>query len=211
MTTLELIKQTGAGVAFENEIIANKNNQDISIPNGLAEDFILRVKSDLFEFNTLEQFDYTHCNLFNRAFIYVYGKGAEAAFFSKLGNSILKINYEFDKLMKGICGEKLPDHILLCLNKKSSAMIDMYVKMFQLTRGSQEKMISENITFQDCISTILSAAFFYGFEVCLTCEFIEKDKLTKYPEESDVPYNYNTYDQKYKIDDYNFKNFKSEI
>ena len=200
MTTQEQIRQTGARIVFENEIFGKKHIDKTALPNALAEDFIKRMVTDLLEFNTLEQFDVTSLNLFSRAFMYAYGKGAEIALFSRLGNSIAKINYEFDKAMQGICGEKLSDHLRLCVNKKSSAMLDMYFQMFQHMRGSTEKMIEEKITFDDCISTILNGAFFYGSEISLTTELTEEDLLIKYQEESDTPYNYDTYDQKYKLD-----------
>lgn len=208
MTTLEKIRQTGANIAFENEIFGNKKIEDISLSNEIVEDFIERVINDLFEFNTLEQFDNSYFNLFNRAFMYVYGKGAEVAFYSRLGNSITRINYEFDKVMQGVCGDKLSDNLRFRVNRKSSAMLDMYFKMFQHTRGSQEKIISENITFRDCISTILNGAFFCGIEICLTTELSKEDRLLNYQAENDKAYNNDTYDQKYKVDDFKMINYK---
>ena len=207
MTTLEQIRQTGATIAFENEIFGNKKIEDISLSNEIVEDFIERVKNDLFEFNTLEQFDNTYFNLFSRAFMYVYGKGAEVAFYSRLNNSISKINYEFDKVMQGVCGEKLSDHLRFRVNRKSSAMLDMYFQMFQHTRGSQEKIISENITFGDCISTILNGAFFCGLETCLTTELSKEDRSFNYKAENDKPYDNDTYDQKYKVEDFKIINY----
>lgn len=207
MTTLEQIRQTGAKIAFENEIFGKEHLDNTILPNALAEDFIKRMVTDFFEFNTLEQFDYTHLNLFSRAFMYSYGKGAEIALFTRLGNSVPTINYEFDKAMEGICGEGLSDHLRLCINKKSSTMLDMYLQMFQHTRGSQEKVLSENVSFEDCISTILNGAFFCGFEIGVTTELTEKDTIIKYQENQDTLYNYDSYDQKYKIDDYKMFNY----
>ena len=208
MTTLEEIRQTGARIAFENEIFGNKRVEEIILPKENVEDFIKVLQVDLFEFNTLEQFDDSYFNLFNRAFMYAYGKGAEVAFFARLGNLITKINYDFDKAMQGVCGENLSDHLRFCINRKSGVMMDMYFQMFQHTKGSQEKIISEKTSFEDCIIAILSGAFFCGHEICLTTKLSDEDKLIKYHKAIDKLYADDTYDQKYKVDDYKIITYK---
>jgi hypothetical protein len=126
MNTIEKIRQIGANIAYENEIFGEHRIDEIPESFEIVDDFIDRVKDDLFEFNTLEQFDNSYFNLFNRAFMYVYGKDAEFALFNRLGFKVSRINYAFDQAMQGICGERLPNHIRFHINKKSSLMLDMY-------------------------------------------------------------------------------------
>ena len=199
---LEDIRKTGARIAFENEIFGKEKIEKINLTAEVVEDFILRVQKDLFEFNTFEQFDSSSFNLFNRAFMYVYGKGAEAALFCRLGNSITYISYEFDKAMQGVRGEKLSENLKSCVNEKSNVMMKMYSQMFQHTRGSQEKMISENTTFPDCITAILSGAFICGTEIVSTTKLLDEDRSINYQEEVDMPYDYDNYKQIYRIEDY---------
>ncbi|MBS1652905.1 MAG: hypothetical protein JSU07_12940 [Bacteroidetes bacterium] len=207
MTIIEAIRNTGATIALENQIFSNEKIDTINISNVIVQDFIDRLITDLLEFNTMEQFDVEYSNLFNRAFMYSYGKGAEIALYSRLGNTITKINYEFDKAMQGICGEALPEHLRFKINSKSNAMLEMYYQMFQQTKGSQSKMISENVNFENCISTILNVAFFCGLEICLINRLSEEDKAVKYIEEQDKPYDYDNYNQKYKIEDFRVINY----
>jgi hypothetical protein len=54
----------------------------------VVEAFVNKVVTDLFEFDTLEQFDSKYDNLFGRAFIYMFGKGAEYAFCWRTGEPI---------------------------------------------------------------------------------------------------------------------------
>lgn len=207
MSIIEKIRETGSTIAFENKIFGNEKIDTINLSSIIVQDFIDRLITDLLEFNTMEQFDVEYSNLFNRAFMYSYGKGAEIALYSRLGNTITKINYEFDKAMQGICGENLPEHLQFKINSKSSTMLEMYYQMFQQTKESQDKMISENVSFENCISTILNGAFFCGLEICLTNKLSEEDRAVKYLEEQDKPYDYDNYNQKYKIEDFKVINY----
>ncbi len=207
MSIIEKIRETGTTIALENQIFGNEKIDTINISNIVIQDFIDRLITDLLEFNTMEQFDAEYSNLFNRAFMYCYGKGAEIALYCRLGNTITKINYEFDKAMQGICAENLPEHLRFKINSKSNAMLEMYYQMFQQTKGSQSKMISENVSFENCISTILNEAFFCGLEICLINKLSEEDKAIKYKEEQDKPYDYDNYNQKYKTEDFKVINY----
>ena len=208
MTTQEQIRQTGANIAFKNEIFGKRHIEKINLSNEVVDDFIKRIVTNFIDFNTREHLDFIYLNLFARAFMYVYGKGAEIALFSRLGNTPTKINYDFDKAMQGVCGERLSDHLRLCLNSKSSAMRNMYFQMFTIRINSYKSTISENESLKECISTILNCAFMCGLEICLTTELTENENLIKYKEESDIPYNFDKYDKKYKIEDFNIHNFK---
>jgi len=207
MNTLEKIRQIGTDKAFENGIFGGQKIEEINVPNGLIDDFVERLKDDLFEFQTLEQFDPTSFNLFGRAFMYVYGKGVEFAFFSRIGNKISTISYDFDKAMQGICGEKLSDHFRFHINRKSSAMLEMYCQMFDLTKGPQEKIISEGFGFPDCVATILTEAFICGKELCLTLDISNEERQIVYVEEQDSSYDYDNYNQKYKVEDFKIVNY----
>jgi hypothetical protein len=209
MNTLDSIRETGTQVAYKYGIYEQPKFEEISLPNDLIEDFIGRVEKDLFKFFTLQQFDTDYFNLFSRAFMYVYGKGAEFAYFTRTGNNISRINYDFDKAMQGVCGEKLPDDVRFRINQKASAMLEMYVQMYEHTRGSQDKIISEGLNFRDCIYTILNGAFFYGTYVCLTVPISGDDNTNHYEEpQNDKPYNNATYNKRYQPQDYRLVNVK---
>jgi hypothetical protein len=202
MNTIEKIRLTGVTVAIATNVLGNPKIEDVNLPNEIIEDFITRVKNDLFEFNYFNQFDARNFNLFARAFIYVYGKGAEFAFHNRIGNSISRIDYNFDSAMQAKCCETLPEHLRFQINNKTNEMLNIYIQMFELTKGTQEIIISEGLNFDDCISTILSGAFYLGKEVCSTLEFIGKDNFVKFDEKHDEPYDYDNYDQNYKLDDF---------
>ena len=207
MNTLEKIRKIGYNIALENEIFVNYKIEDSNIAYETIDDFIERIKNDFFKFQTLESFDPISYNLFGRAFMYVYGKGAEFAFFSRLGNQIPTISYNFDKAMHGICGENLPDHFLFNINRKSSTMLEMYAQMFNETRGAQEKMTYEGIGFCDCISTILIGAFICGNELGLKVNINDEARKLIYIQEKDSPYDYNSYNQTYKVEDFKIINY----
>jgi hypothetical protein len=78
--------------------------------------------------------------------------------------------------MQGICGEKLSNHFRFHINRKSSAILEMYCQMFELTRGPQEKITLEGFGFPDCIKTILTGAFTCGKELGLTIDISDEDR-----------------------------------
>jgi hypothetical protein len=207
MNTLDEIRATGISVAVKNQILGVPKIEEISFSNEVVEDFIDRVVNDLFEFQTIEQFSETS-NLFNRAFMYVFGKGAELAFFARIGTTIDRISYSFDKAMLAKCGEQIPEYIrAFKIYKKSNAMIEMYQEMYKHTKGSQERIISEGLSFPDCMKTILLGGFFYGTHICLTIELSEKDRLVHYIDEEDIPYDPDNYHGNYRPEDYKVVNY----
>ncbi|MFA6335933.1 MAG: hypothetical protein WCX48_10375 [Bacteroidales bacterium] len=206
MDSLNIIRLSGAKVAFDNKILGLPFIESMSAPEDIAKDFIDRIKDDLLKFNTVRQFDHTYFNLFVRAFMYAYGKGAEYAFFIRTGNMVSRIDYDFDKTMHGKCGENLPDSFRFELNAKSSVIIEMYVQMFRAIKDSHEQLISEGLNFEHVISVVLSAAFFWGQAICCTVELSEVDKSIAYQPENDKPYDSKSYTQNYKPEDFQFVN-----
>lgn len=207
MNTLDSIRDIGTRVAYENGIFDQPKLEEVTLPNDLIEDFIKRVETDLFEFATLEQFaDYF--NLFHRAFMYIYGKGAAFCYFTRIGIIIDRLSYDFDEAMQGICGGHLPVHIRFRVNQKASAILEMYIQMFEHTRAAQDKIIAEGLNFENCIHTMLNGAFFYGTYICMTLPISESDH-TRYSEPlDDKPYDYDTYDNNYQPEDYRIVKIK---
>jgi hypothetical protein len=197
MNTIEKIRIVGSNIASTNDFFELPKIDNIDLPQDIISDFIERVQTDLFEFSTLEQFN-DYYNMFSRAFMYVYGKGAEFAFFSRIDNNIKRIDYNFDHAMLGKLSVEMPYHILFHIHRKTSAMFDMYHDMFDQTKGSTEIMMSEGLDFPKCMTTILSGAFFWGQELCSRIELSENDKLEKFKNVEDKPYDYDSYDQRYK-------------
>lgn len=219
MTIQDEIRLKGITLASEFQILENKKLHEITYSTEIVYEFIERLLDDILEFNTLNQFDLSYQNLCNRAYMYCFGKGAEVAFFDRMGYDMTYISYDFDKLMQGVCGEKLPDALRFKVHQKSSALLEIYTQQFQMTKGSLERMISEGLTFNNLIYTILNGAFFYGVEIALRSELTAEDKLASFQEEIDNPYDYDTYDQRYKLNDYksvkinfgDFNDIKSQL
>jgi len=208
MNTLEKIRQTGASIALQSGIIGTPRIEDVNLSNKLIEEYIRKVIRDLLEFNTKEGFDPEYFNLFSRAFMYVFGKGLEVTFFARLKKSISFINYDFDKLMKGTCGEYLPEKIKLSAYKYTSNIMDMYIEMFKNVKGAGEKIISEGLTFEECLNTILNGAFYYGKELCLRIPFDKQEKVEIYFLEKDNSYDYDRYEKnKYSLEDFKIVNY----
>ena len=208
MNTLDEIRVTGVSVAVKNKILGIPKIEEISFSTKIVEDFIERIINDLFEFQTSEQYSDTY-NLFNRAFMYVFGKGAEFAFFTRIEIPINRISYDFDKAMHAKVGEQIPEYIrALKINSRISAMLEMYKEMYHHTKGSQERITSEGLSFPDCMRTILHGGFFYGTHICLTIELSEEDRLAKYIEEVDKPYDPDNYTANYKPEDYRVVNYR---
>lgn len=208
MNTLAKIRETGQRVAAEYGVYEQPQIEEISLPNELIEDFVERLVIDFAEFSTLEVYS-DYFNLFNRAFMYVYGKGAEFAYFTRIGKDFDRISYNFDKAMQGTCGENLPNNVRFRINQRASAMLEMYVQTFEHTRGPQDIIISEGLSFNHCIHTILCGAFFYGAYVCSTVPLDEKDYISNHEEpKEDKPYDYDNYDKKYKPEDYKMMNVR---
>jgi hypothetical protein len=206
MNTLDRIRQTGFAIATSKGVIGQHKEAIIPFVEELVEDFIHRLLDDFFTFNTSEQFDGSYFNLFSRAYMYVYGKGAEYAFFTRLGHDVTRIDYSFDEAMRGVCAHLLPERVRFQFYKTMSAVLDMYVAVFELTRGPQERIISEGLSFPKCMYTILSGAFFCGRERILGMVLTAEDESVTYADREDAPYDYDSYNQSFQLEDFRITN-----
>ena len=205
MNTLDKIRLSGFEVAAEAGIINGEKLSELPPSSELVDDLVCRVLEDFFEFNTQEQFDAQQSNLFRRAFMYLYGKGAEHAFYARMDfmeYDISRLSYDFNAAMRGTGARKLPKYIRVQLDQKNDAMLDMYEAMMAYTRGSQMDVIQEGLSFPKCMYVVLSGAFFAGREYLLTLETSDEDGNFNFEEEDDVPYDSETYNQKFQLSDY---------
>lgn len=208
MNTLDKIMITGVKIAQKNGLKSLPEKFDMPFYEKQVEDFINKMIDDLFEFNTMEQFDPTYQNLFNRAFMYSYGKGAETAFLYKMAGKIDAIHFNFGECMKGSLSSLIPKHLMFHLGKNSSTMLDMYIAMFETTKIGEEQRHNEGITFGNCIFKILSGGFYWGKRVMQSIEFSEKDFTTPNLTDKDKFYDPDTYEEEYKVSDYKVINYE---
>jgi hypothetical protein len=201
METLNLIRVKGYEVAEKYDLLNLPESRKILTSDEIVADFVETEIEDLFEFQTLNQFGNSE-NLFARAFIYTYGKGAEFALSHLLNNPMPRIGYNFDECMKGSISNLIPSEYRNIALNYSDIMLEMYLKMFALTKGSQEKIISEGDNFGKAIFVILNGAFYWGTRIVLSLDFSKELEIDFSPNNDDIKYDYDNYDQKYNESDY---------
>lgn len=201
MNLLDTIAIKGLTVAKENGLLDLQEKKAIPFDEEIIEDFLDRVIDDLFEFATLEQY-INNETLFERAAVYVYGKGVEFALLHLCNSPLERISYSFDDCMQSKLPDSLPHSILNVTNKFKPVVKEMYRVMFQETKGSQEKFIVAGITFGNCIFKILSGVFFAGRKVGLSVVIDENNAIQLSNTNSDSKYNYDTYDSRYKENEF---------
>lgn len=207
MTTIEQIRFKGIEIASKKGLIDLEEKVQIPINNEIIEDFIEILERDLMDFSTIECFS-NYENLFVRAFLYCYGKGAEYTFSLLLNKPLEKIGYDFDECMTGTISNEIPNSLRSQLNEKTGIMIEMYESMFQLTKGSQEKIISEGTNFSTCIFTILNGGFYWGSKIILAY-FTNEDLNSMFnPKTVDKKYDYDKYNNNYQESDFKILNIK---
>ena len=74
----------------------------------------------------------------------------------------------------------------------------MYHEMYSQTSVSQELLIKEGISFQDCLIKILNGVFFMGKKVVLSLEINQKEHIDFTNNAIDSKYDYDTYEEIYK-------------
>lgn len=207
MNTLTSIALKGLAVAKENGLVAIPEKYKILFDEDLIKNFIKVQITDLFEFATLEQF-LSNENLFARAFMYTYGKGAELAISHIVHKPLKRIGYDFDNCMRGNGTVNIPSDLLIKISSNSSVLLKMYNEMFEVTRGSQEKLINEGSSFEDCMFKTLNVAFNIGKRVALALD-VDKNIIMDFnSNDYDSKYDYDNYDQKYSEEDYKLVNYK---
>jgi hypothetical protein len=208
MNSLDRIMLVSNAIAERKGIKSLKKIEVVKPDSEVVEAFVNKVVTDLFEFDTLEQFDSKYDNLFGRAFIYMFGKGAEYAFCWRTGEPIGRIAYSFHDCMQAKCADQLPEDIRTVLYKQMSGMLDMYVAMFEVTKGSQEENIADGISFHDMMFKTLSGAFFWGKELIETIELNEAHFEHEVSEKEDEPYDYDNYSNDYVLDHFKIVKFR---
>lgn len=201
MDLLESITIKGLIIAKENGLLDLPEKKEIPFDEEIIKDFINRVIDDLFEFATLEQY-INNETLFERAAVYVFGKGLELSLSHLCGSPLERIGYDFDDCMQSKISDTLPPNILNDVNKFIPVIKKMFHAMFQETRGSQEKFIEAGITFGNCVFKMLSGIFFAGRKVGLSFELDKNVSIDFSGNTLDSPYDYDTYDSKYKEADF---------
>ena len=207
MDTLTALTFTGLAIARQDGLLDLPEKHEIPFDEEIVADFIQTMVEDLFDFARLTQFVDNH-NLFARAFMYTYGKGAEFALSHMLQSPLKQIGYDFDSCMKGIGTENIPLHLLFRINGHASTLLTMYEEMYQITREGQSSLIAEGFTFGDCAKKMLNGAFFVGKRVAQSFDLDGSEQIDFSGNAANVKYDYDNYDQKYKPEDYRVVNYK---
>lgn len=206
MNTLEKIMLEGIQIAQEHGLNTLPEKEQIPFSEEVIEDFIDRQIEDLFEFSTLEQFEYK--NMFTRAFMYTYGKGGEFALSHRLGKPMERIGYNFHDCMKGKIATTIPDNLRFNLNKNSSTMLQMYDNMYEATKVGTEQLLKEGLNYGNCIFKILSGGFFWGRKIMLSFDIDKKVEIDFDASQKDKKYDYDNYNNDYSESDYQTVNYR---
>jgi hypothetical protein len=201
MKTLDAIRLKGFEIAQKHGLISLPELRKIPTSDDIIADFIEIQIEDLSDFLTIMSFSNFE-NLFVRAFMYTYGKGAEFALSHLMNTPLNRIGYNFDECMTGTISNLIPIELKHNVNKYSVVMLEMYSEMFALTKGSQEKIISEGDNFGKAILVILNGAFYFGTRTILSQEIRENLKIDFSVNNEDIKYDYDNYNQNYNESDY---------
>lgn len=198
MDFLETITLKGLTVSKQNGLLDLPEIYQIPFDEEKTKEFIQIQITDLFEFSTLEQF-FSYENLFLRAFNYSYGKGFEFALSYMIGEPLERIGYDFDECMNGNGLTAVPEKFAEIAQTHLYILREIFTEMFEMTKGSQSKLIDAGITFPDCVIKILNGAFFLGRRVAVSCDLQNYGAIHLKSDISDKKYDYDSYDQRYDI------------
>ena len=202
MSALDKIRLAGFEVAAREGIVGGEKLADVPPASDAVDDLVCRMMDDLNAFNTLAQFDAEGYDLFRRAFLYLFGKGAEYAFFARMDYDLLRFPYRFDEAMRGQGTTKLPAYVRAQLEQKRPGLLAMFAAMEAYIRGSREERSEEGPTFLHCMYTVLSGAFYFGREYMLTLDPQEEDGHFAFDEdEEDVPHDPDAEEHPYALGD----------
>lgn len=198
MDLLETITLKGLAVAKQNGLLDLPEIYQIPFEEEKTKDFIQIQITDLFEFSTLEQF-FSYENLFLRAFNYSYGKGFEFALSYMIGEPLERIGYNFDECMNGNGLTAVPSKFAEIAKSHDYVLREMFAEMFEVTKGSQSKLIEAGVTFEDCVKKMLNGAFFIGRRIAVSSDLQNCGTVHLNSDMSDIKYDYDNYDQRYDI------------
>ena len=202
MNTLDKFRLAGFEVAAREGIVGGEKLADVPPASDEVDDLECRVMDNLNEFNTFEQFDGEGYDLFRRAFLYLFGKGAEYAFFARMDYELPRFPYHFDEAMRGQGATKLPEYVRTQLDHKRPGLLAMYEAMATYVRTSRAERSETGPNFNHCMYTVLSGSFYCGREYMLTLEPREEDGNFAFDEsEEDVPYDPDTCEHAYALGD----------
>ncbi len=198
MDFLETITLKGLTVAKQNGLLDLPEIYQIPFEEDKTKEFIQIQVTDLFEFSTLEQF-FSYENLFLRAFNYSYGKGFEFALSYMIGEPLGRIGYDFDECMNGNGLTAVPEKFAKVAKSHDYILREMFAEMFEMTKGSQSKLIEAGVTFEDCVKKMLNGAFFIGRRIAVSSDLENCGAVHLNSNMSDTKYDYDNYDQRYDI------------
>ena len=193
MTELNELRMAGYEVARRVGLVGGKKLMEVPFASEVVDDLVCRVMDDFFWFNTSEQFDPQGYELFRRAFLYLFGKGAEYAFFARLGYEIPRISYRFEEAMRGQGAKTLPGYVREQLKAKTAGVFTVYEAMVAEARSLQAEHGESGVDFPRCMYVVLSGAFFYGREYTLALKTREEDGNFAFEEEEDEGYDPDAY------------------
>lgn len=202
MNALDTIRLAGYQVAAREGIVGGEKLDDVPLASDAVDDLVCRVMDDLFAFNTLTQFDAEGYDLFRRAFLYLFGKGAEYVFFARMEYDMPRLPYHFDEAMRGQMATRVPAYVRAQLEQKRPGLLAMFDAMAASIQGSREERSEAGPTFSQCMYTVLSGSFFFGREFMLTLEPQEEDGNFAFDEdEEDVPHDPDAEEHPFAIGD----------
>ena len=200
MNALDKLRLVVFEAATQEGIVGGEKLADVPFASEVVDDLVCRVMDDLYTYNALSQFDPECYDLFRRAFLYLFGKGAEYAFFARMEYEMPRFPYRFDEFMRGQGGTKLPKYVRAQLDHQRSGVLAVYEAAVDFISGSRAERRDAGPDLSRCMYVVLSGAFFYGREFMLTLEPQEEDGNFAFDEdEEDAPYDPDTCKYTYSL------------
>ena len=196
MNAYDKIAFAGISKAEEYGITRLKEKIEIPFLEDIAEDFINTIIDDLNEFLTLEQYPDAK-RLYELASLYTFGKGAEFALSFRLNTPLNRIGYDFNDCMQSNIGKGFPESVSAQISDHSGEISEVFYAMYKETSKHQYELISNGISFNNCLFRMLSGTFFLGRKVGLSLEIENTVEVDFSANDYDVKYDYDSYDQSY--------------
>ena len=178
MNTLDLIRHKGIEIAQKYNLFKLPILKEIPSSDEIVANFIKIEMEDLFSFQTIFQIQNSQ-NLFARAYLYNFEKGAEFALSHMQNSPLHRIGYNFEECIKGSISNLIPFKFKDYLNEYSPIMLEMYMNMYDQKKGRLEQLILEGEDLDKPIFVILNSSFYWGTRVMLAQE-ITQDLVIDY-------------------------------